>query len=603
MSYLKVIFAALFAACATIAFASGPRTDMQSLDSLNARSAERNRRLYDSIRTKTGRHRVPRMLYGILFTRPAADSAADGRTVDESAEFRRFAGKRIGDITIEREPVFDTGGNWLERTGNRIHRITRERIVRRDLFIRSGDVFDPQMLARNKQLLQSRSYISEAQTEVVQDPLDTSVVNIVIRTRDSWTISLEAEIRSRGRTMLGVYDANILGTGTRLGIRTNFYRPSLRYGGNVVEYRMPNIMGSFFTAEMSAGRTFDESELRFDLRKEFLTPTDYEVGFSYDRMRKRYYLTDKDSTASVKFRRIDLWGGRSHHMAGIASSIFFTGGYGRSRFDRRPAVNGHLNPAFHGFDEVLFGAGLYREKFYSTSLIYGFGIREYLATGFRAELTGGYRWGEFGDAAYLGAGLRAGAFTRIGYLMGGFTIGSYLTPHGGAWRQSAIDVDLRWFSNLFRVRRNHIRQFLSLNYTQGWNRSCGSDETIRFTSADGLRLLSEHPYGTNRAVLNTETVVFTPYQPLGFRIAVVAFADFGLLGFSPNIFKNRFYNSLGLGLRIKNERLIFNTINLRLGLALGKGGILDSRYFEANNSNPMTQYRYMPERPKTVGFE
>ncbi|MDE5636457.1 MAG: hypothetical protein K2I43_00305, partial [Alistipes sp.] len=163
--------------------------------------------------------------------------------------------------------------------------------------------------------------------------------------------------------------------------------------------------------------------------------------------------------------------------------------------------------------------------------------------------------------------------------------------------------DLRWFSNLFRVRRNHIRQFLSLNYTLGWNRSHGNSESIRFTSTDGLRLLSEHPYGTNRAVLNTETVVFTPYQPLGFRIAVVAFADFGLLGFSPNIFDNSFYNTLGMGLRIKNERLIFSTINLRIGLALGKGGILDSRYFEANNSNRMTQFRSMPERPQTIAFE
>lgn len=38
-------------------------------------------------------------------------------------------------------------------------------------------------------------------------------------------------------------------------------------------------------------------------------------------------------------------------------------------------------------------------------------------------------------------------------------------------------------------------------------------------------------------IINTETVVFTPYQPLGFRIAFFGFADFGLLGYSPNIFK------------------------------------------------------------------
>ena len=57
-------------------------------------------------------------------------------------------------------------------------------------------------------------------------------------------------------------------------------------------------------------------------------------------------------------------------------------------------------------------------------------------------------------------------------------------------------------------------------------------------------------------ILNTETVVFTPYQPLGFRIAVFGFADFGLIGYSPNIFKNDFFTSFGLGVRLRNERLV-----------------------------------------------
>lgn len=62
---------------------------------------------------------------------------------------------------------------------------------------------------------------------------------------------------------------------------------------------------------------------------------------------------------------------------------------------------------------------------------------------------------------------------------------------------------------------------------------------IRFTHDNGLQALKEYVTGTNRMILNTETVVFT-YQPLGFRIAVFGFADFGLIGYSPNIFKNDF---------------------------------------------------------------
>lgn len=134
-----------------------------------------------------------------------------------------------------------------------------------------------------------------------------------------------------------------------------------------------------------------------------------------------------------------------------------------------------------------------------------------------------------------------------------------------------MDVNLRWFSPLFVWKRSHIRQFLSLNYTQGWNRLEGSDEVLRFTAQDGLSLLKEDLVGTNRMVLNTETVFFTPYQPLGFRIALFGFADFGLLGRDANIFKNNFYTTFGLGVRLRNERLVFSTIRPAAGRCARQG--------------------------------
>lgn len=100
-------------------------------------------------------------------------------------------------------------------------------------------------------------------------------------------------------------------------------------------------------------------------------------------------------------------------------------------------------------------------------------------------------------------------------------------------------------------------------------------------------------------ILNTETVVFTPYQPLGFRIAVFGFADFGLIGYSPNIFKNDFFTSFGLGVRLRNERLVFNTIQIRLGVAFGKRGLVESEYFRLSNPTRMEQYRYRPTRPRS----
>jgi len=55
--------------------------------------------------------------------------------------------------------------------------------------------------------------------------------------------------------------------------------------------------------------------------------------------------------------------------------------------------------------------------------------------------------------------------------------------------------------------------------------------------------------------------------------------------------------------RIKNERLIFNTIQIRLGVALGKRGLVESEYFRLSSETRMEQYRYRPTRPEIVEFE
>lgn len=574
-----------------------------SANLVNAEQDERNARLYDSLQSKTNRRAVPRMLYKMLFVKPVLDTTSSGQVLDESRQLAPYAGKTIGEITINRQPVFDSGGNWLQRTGNKLHMLTRERVIRRDLLFHSGDTFDPQLIVRNQQLLRSRAYISDVNVDVIPDPADSTRVNLVICTRDSWTISLDGGWHSGGRTMIGISDANILGTGNLLRVKTNFSREDFSFGGSMVEYEIPNVLGSFFTADFAAGRDFYNSTLSLGMRKEFLLPTDYELGLTYNDLKAKRYMIEQDTSLVVKERNLDAWGGYSHYLPSIRSSIYLTGRYNYRRVSRRPEVGPDFNPALHDQDALLGGLGLYREKFYTANMIYGFGRREYLATGYKAELVSGYSWGEFNDEIYLGASYRTGGFCPLGYIMGGFTLGSYIDLKNGMWNHSAVDVDLRWFSNLFMLRRSRIRQFLAFNYTQGWNRGVGNNESIRFTRTNGLQALKEYVIGTNRMILNTETVLFSPLQPLGFRIAFFGFVDFGLIGYDANVFKNDFFTSFGLGVRLRNERLVFNTIQIRLGIAFGKNGEVRSEYFRISNSTRIEQYRYIPTRPEIVGFE
>ena len=67
----------------------------------------------------------------MLFVNPVLDTTANGRVLDESRQFERYSGRRIGEVVIAQDPVFTPDGNWLERTGNKLHVMTRERVLRR----------------------------------------------------------------------------------------------------------------------------------------------------------------------------------------------------------------------------------------------------------------------------------------------------------------------------------------------------------------------------------------------------------------------------------------------------------------------------------------
>ena len=47
----------------------------------------------------------------------------------------------------------------------------------------------------------------------------------------------------------------------------------------------------------------------------------------------------------------------------------------------------------------------------------------------------------------------------------------------------------------------------------------------------------------------------------------------------------------------------FNTIQIRLGVAFGKRGLVESEYFRLSNPTRMEQYRYRPTRPEIVEFK
>ncbi len=563
----------------------------------------RNRVLYDSLRTKAERRTLSRLLYNWFTTNDREEPMASGVVLTPERLYGAFSGKVIRSIKIVRHEPFDTLGNKIERIANKIHVLTRERIIRRDLIFKEGDRVNPDELVYNLQLLKGRSYISNAKIllQTVED--DPSMVDVEVITYDSWTITVDAYLKGEGKTMVGLSDDNFLGCGDRLALKTHFNRRNFSYGGNVLEFHIPNLAGSFYEVDFDAGREFDLSRLIFKIEKPFIHRTDYLLGSSYRREKKHYTSHHTAQKEVYRLKELELHGGLSHRFEGINSSLYLLSEYARQRFGKRPSVTPYYNPKFHEKDRILLSLGLYREQFITTNMIFGYGTREYIATGYRAELTGGYLWGEFYDDYYVGMTLQGGDYTSKGYFYGGLELGSYIGLGERKWNRAAMDIDLRWFSNLLPIKECHLREFAELNYTQGWRRLLGYDERIDYGGDNEIRMMKSDPEGFTRLAVNTETVIFTPLQPWGFRLTFYGYVDLGTLGYEANPFNNPFYSSIGFGVRIKNERLIFGAIQLQFGVAFGKGGLMDSRWFEASSQRNYQRFEFRPHRPKIVNYE
>lgn len=514
----------------------------------------------------------------------------------------RFNGKIINDIYIFPKNIADTVSKiWADKALNSLHVVTKENVIRRDLLFKPGDIFDADELMRNNHLIRTRSYISDIYTSVVPAAADTNMVNIYITTYDTWTISADAAFDGDGEAYVKLYDDNFIGYGNSLGLTTYFDWKEWNYGGSQAEYKMPNMFGTFFTGRFVLGKGFDHFDYGFETNKNFIMPNDHAGGGSFMYTQEPVYLKDEDSTVNVTYNNFDIWAGRSWRLnskANIYTTLRFTG----ANYKNRPVVTPTLNPTFHNHNMLLGSIGFYRENFQLRNLIYGYGAGEYIPYGYRVGFTAGYSWEEFGNRWYLGGEFNAGYFTDIGHIAWRFGMGSYLNEDDNKFYRTTLAAGVNYFSNLMGRGRYKVRQFVDLYAVRGWNRLDGYHEYVKLNRRSELRGLREDVFGVNKLTLNSETVVFTPWVLYQFKIALVGYMDMGMIGDNGNFFKNQFYTTLGVGLRIKSDSFVFQTINIRMGIALNKNGFMRSDYFSIYNGTRHTPMRFIPGKASVVEY-
>ncbi len=569
----------------------------------NKSQKKESQRFYETLKDKAYENKITRELYDLLIVNATTKKKTE-KPQNQRGEkpFTPYAGKVIKSIKIRQLDVFgptinDTAkkaDTRIQAIGNRLHFKTQERIIQNSLLIREGKRVDPLLLSDNERVLRKLPYIEDCRFFIADDKPGDDSVEVVVVTKDRWTKGFDVVIDDVDEGKVELWDKSLFGSGHEN--QHNIYwdqqeKENIGYEGI---YRIKNIAGSFIDGRFNYLDAFSTKRYLLDFRRRYVTPyTKYAGEATFEKTYTEDNIKRTDTIyrdIPVDYNYYDVWLGRSFLLKGLSkgrserSNIILEGRYLQDHFFERPGVGPQTLYPYHNRTLYLAGLAFSRQSFYETKLVYSFGRTEDIPYGYMVKLTGGIEDNEFYQRNYSALNISAGNYLdKLGYFYGSSYLGGFHCKD--ALQQGFVGGKINYFSPLMSLKRFKFRHFIKGNYLRGINRF--NDEFLGINKKHGINGFSSDTLkGTQKLTINIESVTFSPYYLYGFRFVFFTFADLGWIGPSDkSIFANQMYSGYGIGLRIRNERLVFKTFQIRLAYypVVPKDGITHTLMFSGEH--------------------
>ncbi|MBC7650241.1 MAG: hypothetical protein H7101_00675 [Deinococcales bacterium] len=514
-----------------------------------------------------------------------------GATINNVDPFLIYKDQKISTITITNitfgGSVNDTNKirkTFFLRLADNFHVVTRERIIRNNLFFKVGDNFFPNLVADNERYLRDQSFIQDARIIVTPANADTSAININIVYKDVFSISGTGSASAKN-AYLEVKDDNFMGQGQRI-ITQQYYDidRTNRYGFGV-EYTKRNIKGSFVdftigynnvTPSFNSGRR-EETATYARLEMPLVSPYYLWTGAleaSHRFTTNRYLL---DSTFNVqfnyKYNLYDVWAGynitnKTAKNEGTVRKVkqFIAIRATERKFTQTPTFyKDKYVYQYANLTSILAAYTIFKQEYYRTNFLYGFGRNEDIPEGFNYSLITG--WTDRGDVArpYLGIDFQRNYFTGIkSYFNHTLKIGGYL--NNKKIEDVGFLLSTETFTKLRKLGKSSwfTRHFLNASISQQYNRSL--DEPIRLNSIYGIEQFNSDSatLADTRLSFGGTSVFYNTWKLSGFSFAPFAAANITFIKpIGKSIGRGDVYSSFGGGIRSRNENLVFGTMELK----------------------------------------
>lgn len=492
-----------------------------------------------------------------------------------------YSGRHIRNIEIKELNVFgptihDTtrqAKTWTEQTANRFHFESKPYLITNNIFFKKGDLLNPLTIADDERLLRALPYIEDAKILVTPVNESKDSVDVIVITKDNWPDAFNISVSSSQSGNFEIWNRNLFGYGHQIQnslLWNSQFRPMLGYMGN---YALTNISKTLINANLSYLHAFQNEIVNLSLTRPFLIPNiKYGGGISLVQERLFLPLTFDTVTANYTARdyHYDIWIGRSFLLTDSTNftkkrqNITITARVIHDGWPEKPAITSDMYYNLQNKTTFLGSVSLTKQSYLKSNLIYNFGRTEDIPIGQVLQINLGYENNQFGPRRY--AGMMAGQsifYKNIGYVYGALSLGSFINEDERL-EQGIETASLHYFSPLIIADGFKFRQFLNFDYVRGINRF--QYEYLTINNSYGVEGFNNDSIrGTNRLNIHWETVCFTPFSIYDFRTVFFLTLDHSWLTYKLNmLFKSRPYTGIGFGIRIRNDRLVFNTIQIRI---------------------------------------
>jgi hypothetical protein len=495
--------------------------------------------------------------------------------------FAQASGKIIREISIDVLDVFgasidhptEMNRSWLEGTGNSVHAKTKRFLIKNMLIFTEGDKFTPYAAKESERIIRQSPYVYDVR--IVPQKLRSTAdsVDVIVYVQDLWSITGKAAYhRSENDGKFEIGDINFFGYGNELRAGVDFDHTLADGWDWNASYTVNNIARTFLSSRLFYASDVTHEQYGFSVGRDFFSPIiTWAGGIGQYWVKTRYpeLLTASGVVENDRYNQQDYWLGYAFDVNAIDSTredknrFNVSGRVTRTVYSERPAqdsVDLFQNNTFY-----LGRIGYSRRTYFQDHYLLGLGVTEDIPLVTMIALLGGYEVGSTSSRPYYGISTSYGMHDdSLGYFFGGFQIGAF--RNSGTWLDANILLEFMHISDLHALGDWHWRQYMGARYAYSVD-PLRPQGVLTINNDGGLRGFSDNYLtGTKKVIANYEADFFTPLTFLGFKLAVITFADLGLISSEDrSLAASKLYQGYGFGFRIRNEHLVFPSFQFMIG--------------------------------------